>query len=715
MHARYLDTHNATEWHRASAQRRKRTRVDPRVSLYHRECAFRVLTSTYAYPMCLQIQTVDNRIQEEYDAEEVGLAFEDDESTFTPTLEDSDAESLCASSENSCSDAESIDSIETVTDLPPATFPPPRIVNKVVKESLTLSCTVSDHWRPVFTFEPGSAEDFTRLTRPSNLQERVPECATELAQALMEAAVDMQRRLHISGRERKQQLLACLRSVLRLLGNGPDIQQTIEYALPECWETLERRLSTQPNVQVFTHRVDVTPLGQVQRYVNICTADPLPPLLMSLAKYSEFAYMGRGEWQEGQPVTPSKLWTTRLWKEVCEGVPLQGVPLMIKMYSDAFTAAGRSHHVFTMELAHFDTSVVNSLDLSVTAASYIECKMRKTGDNWSDKRESLSPFQRALKIQLLNYAAEAAISWLQGRATDGVTITLPDGRTLLVFPRLIAYDADQPELVSLVGKTCYMCWASKKDFSHECSVEPATPPLTAVMLRRLQLYANQGLKTKVAERGFRNPCASYRMWSPANSPFIDSSVGGFPRFVRADDLHITVLGTVKKFYEDTKALLTFIYGTGGHLKFEAALTQIVVPPIDTSLRLHKFKHGVWAVESPGGDDYTSFMLQAPEAIVRLTQATLEQESDNRLQRLLHAAVLARHVMVTLRVKRIFTRTDIQDLRRLTGELREALQGAFHYVRKSWQFPKFHTMTAFASQVNNDSQCFGGFCLVSVTM
>lgn len=42
------------------------------------------------------------------------------------------------------------------------------------------------------------------------------------------------------------------------------------------------------------------------------------------------------------------LWTTKLWVDISRGVPESGVPLLIGMYSNAFSGAGSSHHMFQL-------------------------------------------------------------------------------------------------------------------------------------------------------------------------------------------------------------------------------------------------------------------------------------------------------------------------------------------------------------------------------
>lgn len=53
-------------------------------------------------------------------------------------------------------------------------------------------------------------------------------------------------------------------------------------------------------------------------------------------------YIGRGD--VGAEVDTNKAWTTQLWSDISAHVPEDGVPLMIGLYSDGFTAAKRSHH-----------------------------------------------------------------------------------------------------------------------------------------------------------------------------------------------------------------------------------------------------------------------------------------------------------------------------------------------------------------------------------
>src|SRR5690606_37548978 len=110
------------------------------------------------------------------------------------------------------------------------------------------------------------------------------------------------------------------------------------------------------------------------------------------------------------------------------------------------------------------------------------------------------------------------------------------GRRRKLYPRVIAYDADQPELVALIGKTCYLCTAQAASFGDTnlvCSRDH--PPLTVRTLKRLRDRAlHRGEKTAIAARGMRNPRVNYRAWSEAHAPLIDPRVGGIARLVRAD-------------------------------------------------------------------------------------------------------------------------------------------------------------------------------------
>jgi hypothetical protein len=151
----------------------------------------------------------------------------------------------------------------------------------------------------------------------------------------------------VYGRDRREALLGECRELLLLV--APEKSAAILAALPKSWSTFAARCEVSDSAReprrasIYHHTFDVTGLGQVQRTVTISTADPLPRLLRLLYVYQEYAYFGRGASGE-QPVNVDKLWTTENWRRISAGVPSDGVPLMISMYSDAFNAAGRNHH-----------------------------------------------------------------------------------------------------------------------------------------------------------------------------------------------------------------------------------------------------------------------------------------------------------------------------------------------------------------------------------
>jgi hypothetical protein len=537
-------------------------------------------------------------------------------------------------------------------------------------------------------------EDFTSIRdnfAPATCVDRnSEECAATTA-SLAAAIKNLQQELQIHGRERRGKLLTFLRHLLMAAAAGnANMHDTIVRCTPRTWRAFEARFPSQlPSLgtAIHRHKIQYEKGRGVLGTLEVATTDPLPVLLASLIKYEDEAYLGRGLLTD--QVTPCQLWTTRIWSEVSAHVPSDGLPLFIKVYSDAFRASGASHHVFVLELGHFDSRARNTLDLAVTATLYTEP----------------SEATRSSKIRIVNFAADLTMAWFHCRAVSGVRCRVA-GRDVLLYPRLLVYDADQPEAVSLIGKTCYACLAKRSEFGEtdlSCSVEPNTP-LNTRMLRTFQLLATQGAKGQVASHGMRNPCEPYRLWSPTHHPFIDQRVGGIPRYVRVDDLHVTLLGTAKKFVQDLQELLKLLYGGGRDAVlriFEEALDEIVLPrSVDKLVHYSRFVKPLWLTESLGGDELSSFTIQAPEAIVRFFQHQHHASCDARkaMARVLEAAVVARHVMLMLRVKRKFYPADIDELGAKTMQLRVLLQAAFRPVRSRWHFPKNHTMTAFAVQV-----------------
>lgn len=84
-------------------------------------------------------------------------------------------------------------------------------------------------------------------------------------------------------------------------------------------------------------------MGSFEQTVKICTTDPMPLLVNVIRKYQgDGIYVGRGEIGD---VDRRKPWTTSLWQAISTHVPADGVPLMLGIYSDAFSAGKKSHHV----------------------------------------------------------------------------------------------------------------------------------------------------------------------------------------------------------------------------------------------------------------------------------------------------------------------------------------------------------------------------------
>ena len=510
----------------------------------------------------------------------------------------------------------------------------------------------------------------------------------------MNAVQDVVSDLHIEGRERKGSCLRHLQTLLLLVCSS-DWKDDVEFSTPACWKTFESRRTAlaieRAEQEVVEHVLNIEALGQIQRSVTLCTADPLPALLRVLHKYKDKAYLGRGE--NSTVCDTRKPWTFRVWKDISAHVPPDGVPLMIRVYSDACNAKGKSYHPIIMELAHFCESEVHGLDLMVTTTLFQEPKIRSG--------IVLNGRQKAVKLQVLNLAVDASFAWLHNAMRNGVQVYLDDSDTpLRLYPRIIAYDGDQPELVSLIGKTCYMCWSHSEQFDNPntcCSEDYA--PLTAQLIRNLrELALNRGRKTDVQTIGMRHPEVNFRCWSTAHAPLIESRIGGIPRLVRADDLHINVLGTVKKIYDDLfeyldKDGIAIVENGFAAVKLSAASCA--------TLQLQSLGSGVWNVPNVGGNILRSFIWQLPEVLLRERLQLLELGHPHReLAKIFQAVVLAREVLVVTHCQRRFGADQARQLRTLISQLRSGLMTAFKSVRDQWNFPKFHTMSAFVSQIQD---------------
>ena len=139
---------------------------------------------------------------------------------------------------------------------------------------------------------------------------------------------------------------------------------------------------------------------------------------------------------------------------------------MISVYSDGCNAKGKTYHPIIMEPAHFCTTEVHGLDLMVTTTLYCEPQLRSAA--------ALSAFQKDVKLQILNLAIDATFAWLHHAMKVGVEVQLNEGPSIRLYPRILAYDGDQPELVSIIGKTCYLCWAHADEYSRRFVVDWAS-------------------------------------------------------------------------------------------------------------------------------------------------------------------------------------------------------------------------------------------------
>src|SRR3546814_4281626 len=93
-------------------------------------------------------------------------------------------------------------------------------------------------------------------------------------------------------------------------------------------------------------------------------------------------------------------------------------------------------------------------------------------------------------------------------------------------------------------------------------------------------------KADICAMGMRQPEVNFRLWSMRHHPFVDAAIGGIAALVRCDDLHITMLGTAKKLYEDLKLLLHLTYGKARALEIvEAEFNRIQLPRISSVAKL----------------------------------------------------------------------------------------------------------------------------------
>lgn len=252
--------------------------------------------------------------------------------------------------------------------------------------------------------------------------------------------------------------------------------------------------------------------------------------------------------------------------------------------------------------------------------------------------------------------------------------------------------------MALIGKTCYLCTAQAASFGDTnlvCSRDH--PPLTVRILKRLRDRAlHRGEKTAIAARGMRNPRVNYRAWSEAHAPLIDPRVGGIARLVRADDLHVNILGTVKKIYEDMSLLL----GPKGVAALNDSFCRVQLPTTNaTLLPLQRFAGGPWNLPNVRGNDLINFIWQCPEALLRCRLHLMDLgHSDAMLNDVLQAIVLAREVLIVTHTPQRIGEAETTEIGSLILRLRQSLKKAFSPVRTRWKFPKFHTMSALSVQL-----------------
>lgn len=356
-----------------------------------------------------------------------------------------------------------------------------------------------------------------------------------------------------------------------------------------------------------------------------------------------------------------------------------------------------------LSVLHFDEARVG-LEQSITVTLYQEVRGLK---NASPKKK-----QRHERLQLLNLALDATVAWLDSYARNGVHIHLDGNRSPTKFyPRILRYDADQPELVAIVGKTCYLCMGSKADFGDpelECgnNHDKRTTRLSAAKLKALLNFSFSGKKALCASRGMRNPSVSYRLLSAAHSPLIEARVGGIPRLIRADSLHILELGLLKKFFEDFTELMTQTFGSQSNALWtvNSKFIQIRTTP------LTRFSQGPFRTDELGGSEYVSFIWQLPEALVQARGELTETDSDSIhsvLLSVLRHAHLCRELTFKLRFQSKFNSgdNDAEHIASLVRHIRS--EGHNVFLRKHWDFPKSHTLSAFSNLENGIGSCHRG--------
>lgn len=364
-----------------------------------------------------------------------------------------------------------------------------------------------------------------------------------------------------------------------------------------------------------------------------------------------------------------------------------------------------------LQLLHFDEDSVG-LDTFVTATLYQEVR--------AEKGATITPFMRQLKLQLFNLALDATCSWFRDYQNTGFTVAMDSGN-IKFYPRLLRYDGDQPELVGIVGKTCYLCMANRVLFGDpavEC-MDPGTrasDALTANKLRALRHAALYASKKKLcADLGMRHPNVSFRMLSCQHAPFIDAHVGGIPKLIRADELHIVELGLLKKMFEDVQELLPPEALKTVNNTF-AALTT---PPKSTRLHVAHFVNGPYAIDTPSADEFTSFAVQLPEVIVTVRAQLGEALSSTRnseaeqlptvVRQLLKLVLWCRELTIYLRTKVLLSDECVHHIKVLICKIRTHSPMVFGTVREKWNFPKSHTLSAFVRQIreNGIGRCHRG--------
>src|SRR3546814_16366245 len=110
---------------------------------------------------------------------------------------------------------------------------------------------------------------------------------------------------------------------------------------------------------------------------------------------------------------------------------------------------------------------------------------------------------------------DATMTWFHWYMKNGLYVQFENPQaTRKLYPRLLRIDGDQPELVTLVGKTCYLCWSRADAFgdnSVECSTKPGE-------VERMEDYFRADPLTATTLNALRNDLLHHRQPAPVDEP-----------------------------------------------------------------------------------------------------------------------------------------------------------------------------------------------------